>query len=230
MAKIKVSKIIEETKYLEQKRKTKYVNSFPGNSGLINSDGYLSFDCIGLIKGMINDITIARKTSPVGYYCPVGKVIPDATEKGILDMCIGVSDNFKFLVPGEVLIMYKSTGHGGWYVGDYTDPSGVVNVIECTPNLSGEGGVVSSYVDANGVRWDHKGGTKYGKWEYHGKLTKYIDYAADPEPAPAPAEDYKTVDDIVKAIDKGVFGYGEAERSKKLYRYFQDKVNALYKK
>lgn len=227
MAKIKVSKLITELKYIEQKRKTKYVNEYPGNSGRLNEDGTLSFDCIGLVKGLINDIGIAHKMSPVGYFTPVGKVIPDATEKGILDMCVGVSDDFRFMVPGEVLIMYKSTGHAGFYVGDYTDPSGIVNVIECTPNLSGDGGVVSSYVDKDGYRWDHKGGIKYGKWEYHGKLTKYLEFDAD-QPSQAATQNYKTVDDVVNGIIGGHFGYGEETRKNKLYRFFQDKVNEKF--
>ena len=40
--------------------------------------------------------------------------------------------------------------------------------------------MTNSYVTADGRRYDHKGGTQYGKWDAHGKLDKYIEYESGP--------------------------------------------------
>lgn len=172
MAKLKVDDLIKGLKYVESQRNTFYSNQFPYNCGYIHSNGYQSYDCIGLVKCPINEPDIFYKKSPVGYYVTPGKVIPDTTEIGILNLCTEIGYTFAKLYRGEYLYM---DGHGAWYVGDYTDPSGVVNVIECTPGIE-PGGVVSSYVDASGNRYNHKGGTWLGKWVAHGKLSKYIQY------------------------------------------------------
>ena len=174
MAKLKVDDLIKGLKHVESKRSTFYSNAFPYNCGFIHANGQQSFDCIGLVKCPINEPDIFYRTSPEGYYVKPGKVIPDTTEIGILNLCTDVSKDFHKLVKGEYLYM---GGHGAWFVGDYTDPSGVVNVIECTPAFGG--GVVSSYVDQNGYRYNHKGGFVSGRWESHGKLSKYIEYEKD---------------------------------------------------
>lgn len=201
MAKIPVADWIKRLKYIEQNRSTFYSNSFPYNCGYINSGAVLSFDCIGLVKSLINNPDIAYKTSPKGYYVKPGAVIPDTTEKGILNLCTGVGYGFTNLVPGEYLYM---NGHAGVYVGDYTDPSGVVNVIECTGAFGG--GVVSSYVDSYGRRWNHKGGYQVMAWGAHGKLSSYIDYGAGPTP-PTPGK--ITVD--------GEWGYSTTALAQKVF-------------
>ena len=158
-------------------RQTYYDNNFPSNCGEINPDGSISFDCIGLVKSLINEIDIAYKTSPAGYYVRPGQVIPDTTEIGILNLCSDVHyNNFLSAAPGSYLYM---AGHAGVYVGEFTDPSGVCNVIECTV-ASFDSGVTTSYVDNEGVRWNHKGGYSEGKWVAYGKLDKYIDYSVEP--------------------------------------------------
>lgn len=150
-------------------RVTYYDNSFPGNCGEINPDGSISFDCIGLVKSVINEPDIVYKTAPAGYYVTPGQVIPDTTEFGILQLCSDVVwGSFQNMTPGEYLYM---GGHGGVYAGEYGD----VNVIECTGAFGG--GVVVSYVDAYGNRFDRRGGYCVGRWEAHGKLSRYIDYS-----------------------------------------------------
>lgn len=172
---IKVKDWIAALKHLALERVTYYDNTFPCNCGEINPDGSISFDCIGLVKSLINELDIAYKTSPAGYYVVPGQVIPDTTtEIGILNLCSDVKyNNFLSATPGEYLYM---DGHAGVYVGDFTDPSGVVNVIECTV-ASFDSGVTTSYVDNNGIRWNHKGGYTERAWKAHGKLDKYIDYS-----------------------------------------------------
>ena len=175
---IKVNDWIAALKHLALKRKTYYDNTYPCNCGEINPDGSISFDCIGLVKSLINEPDIAYKTSPAGYFVVPGQVIPDTTENGILNLCSDVKTTaFDKAAPGEYLCMYGK--HGGVYVGDFQDPSGTVNVIECTVEAF-DSGVTTSYVTSDGRRFDHKGGTQYGKWDAHGKLDKYIEYEAGP--------------------------------------------------
>ena len=159
-------------KYMALNRESFYSNSFPKNCLYINNGGVLSADCIGMIKSLINEPDAYKRTSPVGYYVKPSQVIPDTTEKGILNLCSDVTSNFNKLVAGEYLYM---DGHAGIYVGEFTDGSGTVNVIECTPAFGG--GITTSYVSGTGTRFNHKGGSSLGKWQAHGKLTKYIEYA-----------------------------------------------------
>lgn len=179
---MKASDWINRLKHVCNNRGSYYDNTFPGNCGQLHANGVISFDCIGLVKSVINEPDIVYKTDPVGYYVTPGKVIPDTTEIGILQLCTGVVwGDFSNVTPGEYLYM---GGHGGVFVGEYTDSSGVVNTIECTGAMGG--GVKSSYCDVRGNRYDHKGGTWLGTWEAHGKLSRYIDYS-DARPTPAPA-------------------------------------------
>lgn len=176
---IKVNDWIAALKHLALERVTYYDNNYPSNCGEINPDGSISFDCIGLIKSVINEPDIAYKTGPAGYFVTPGQVIPDASENGILYLCNSVStSDFDKAAPGEYLCMYGK--HAGAYVGDFQDPSGTVNVIECTEEAF-DSGVTTSWVAPDGRRYDHKGGTQYGKWDAHGKLDKYIDYTGKPE-------------------------------------------------
>lgn len=177
---LKVNDYINALIHLATKRVTYYDNSFPGNCGEINPDGSISFDCINLIKSIINEPDIAYKTSPAGYFVRPGQVISDTDEIGILNLCTGQTwGDFRNMTPGEYLYM---GGHGGTYIGDHGD----VNVVECT--AAWRGGVLCSWVDPDGTRRSMKGGGICGKWEAHGKMTRYIDYSVQPAPPkPTPA-------------------------------------------
>lgn len=175
---IKVKHFLDALFHLALERKTYYDNTFPANCGEINPDGSISFDCIGLVKSLINEIDIAWKTSPAGYYVRPGQVIPDTTEIGILNLCSDVHyAGFHSAAPGSYLYM---AGHAGIYVGEFEDPSGICNVIECTV-ASFDSGVTTSYVANDGTRYNHKGGYAERKWTAYGKLDKYIDYSVEPE-------------------------------------------------
>ena len=174
MAKITSKKFVEMAKHVES-RATMYWNQFPYNCGYVHPSGVQSYDCNNFIKSLINDPNIAYSTK-VGDYAIPGQVIADVSEWGLISLCEDVTWwNFSNCIPAEVLYM---TGHIGLFVGQYNDPSGTVNVIEATGAMGG--GVLSSYVDANGYRYDHKGGTCLGRWEAHGKLRRYIDYDESP--------------------------------------------------
>lgn len=178
---IKVKDFIDALMHLALERVTYYDNSYPSNCGEINKDGSISFDCIGLVKSLINEIGIAYKTSPAGYFVKPGQVIPDTTENGILALCTDVKKtDFDKATPGSYLCMYGK--HAGVFVGEFTDPSGVCNTIECTV-ASFDSGVTTSWVAPDGTRYNHKGGYAEGKWDAYGKLSKYIDYSTDPEPS-----------------------------------------------
>lgn len=165
---------IKRLKYLAFHRVTYYDSTFPANCGEINPDGSISFDCINLVKSVINEPDIAYKTAPAGYYVKPGQVIPDVDGAGILALCTGVRwYNFSEMTPGEFLYM-RTDGHGGVYVGPFTVNGLTYNVIECT--AAWQSGVVASYVDKYGNRLSHKGGSQIYSWEAHGKLTPYIDY------------------------------------------------------
>lgn len=210
---IKVADWIKKLKYIESSRNTFYDNSFPGNCGLIHNGGVLSFDCIGLVKSLINDPSIATKTSPVGYYVKPGTVIPDTTEIGILQLCTCVEwGSFKKIVAGEYLYM---AGHAGVYVGDFKDGSGTVNVIECTTDM-GENGVTTTWLDIKtGNRWDHKGGNMLRGWEAHGKLSKYINYSTKKTEATT---------ETVKKEDESMFN--DVPTTDKNYKFYKAMVDA----
>ena len=181
MAKIKDTEMVKLAKYAEENRWTMYWNNFNyyghmgGNCGLVHSDKVQGFDCNNFVKSLINDPNIVYSMVDWDYAVP-NTVIPDVTEWGLLSLCEDITWwNFADCIPAEVLYM---TGHIGLFVGEYTDPSGIVNTIEATAAMGG--GVLSSYVDANGYRYDHNGGTCLGRWEAHGKLRQYIDYGEIP--------------------------------------------------
>ena len=172
---ITVSDWIKRLKYLAFNRVTYYDNSFPANCGEINADGSVSFDCINLVKSVINDPDIAYKTKPAGYHVKPGTVIPDVDGMGILGLCKGVRWwDFSTIVPGEFLYM-TTDGHGGVYVGEFTANGKTYNTIECTAAFGA--GVRPSYMNLKtGARYDCKGGFQVYAWEAHGKLSKYINY------------------------------------------------------
>lgn len=164
---------IKKLKHIAMKRATLYINEYPFNCGYIHKNGVISFDCIGLVKSLINEPSIAERTSPVDTWVKPGTVIPDNYgEIDILNSGADVKWYFNGITEGEYLYM---AGHAGVYVGTFYD-GGECNTIECTTDW-GANGVTTSYTDPySGRRFDHKGGTEMRSWEAHSKLTKYIDY------------------------------------------------------
>lgn len=141
-----------------------YKNWFPYNLGYYDGS-YISFDCWNLVKAIINDPNIDMNYK-VGYHAPAVGNMGDWDGWTILQHCTGVSNDFRNLVPGEFLYM---DGHAGVYIGNSL-------VIECTCDWSG--GVQYSSINQWGGRW--KGNVQGRSWQYHGKLTPWIDYIDRP--------------------------------------------------
>ena len=141
-----------------------YYNVFPYNLGYYN--GYaISFDCWNLVKALINDPTIDQNYV-VGRYAPASGNMGDWDGWTILQHCSGVSTDFSHLYVGEYLYM---AGHAGVYIGNG-------QVVECTCDW--EGGVLISNITSSGGRY--RNGTFMRSWQYHGKLTEWIDYSEKP--------------------------------------------------
>lgn len=216
---IKLDVMIKDLKHIES-RATAYGQPYPYNCGYIWPSGVISFDCIGLVKSYINNPNIAYKTRPAGFFVRPGAVIPDTTEVGILNLCTGISTDFRHIKKGAYMV-YEGLGHAGIYVGEYKDPSGVVNTIECTSDMGG--GVKSSYTDANGYRWDHKGGVCFGRWIEYGYLTPYIDYTEEKE-----QKKKKTYKQIAKEVIAGKWGvYPERKALLEKAGYNYEKVQKI---
>lgn len=135
-----------------------------------------TFDCWNLIKSVIwgwnGDTTVGSYTYSPGLYG-----LGDWDGIQLLNHCTGVSNDFTSLVAGEYLYLDDTIDHAGIYVGTQIINGYEYNMVEATPLWNN--GVQFSYVDANGVRYDHKNGTQAGVWTFHGRLP-WIDYSGHP--------------------------------------------------
>lgn len=169
----KAKDLCEHLIFMAKNRESYYSDAYPANCCQIHDRGVISADCIGLIKGIINDPDIWKKLKPSGCFVKPGQIIGDWSEEEILSHCSNVSPYFKDVQQGEYLYM---AGHAGIFCGDFEHAGGICNVVECTTDF-GDNGITSSYLDpASGRRFDHKGGTEWRAWERHGKLSDYIEY------------------------------------------------------
>lgn len=113
---------------------------------------YFGFDCCGLVKGSAGGFTgdinrtyggaIYNKDHTLGPHHD----IPDATEKGLIDICKNVTKCKKVKNPDiPALALLWMTGHCGVYIGDN-------KVVESTP--SGSDGVqITEYDSKNWMKW-----------------------------------------------------------------------------
>lgn len=177
---------------------TKYNKTYPYNLGFNHGD-YWSWDCWNLypktlVWGWSEDI-------PVGEFQHknLDTGLGDWNGWTILQCCQNISTDFSALLPAEFLLS-KNKGHAGAYVGDFGYKGYYYNVIECTPSLNG-GGVVPSYVDKQGNRYDRKGGARQSTgWYWHGRL---------------PWLDYSVVEDVL-AVD-GWWGMATTRYTQKMF-------------
>ena len=164
-------------------RKTYYSNKYPYNLLYIHDDGRTSGDCLNTIKALLNgyDVNVTK----VGYYQRDLSNTGDVSEPVLLSQCTEISSDFDIMPKASLLYM---KGHVGSYIGLTKRNGKEYNVIECTKSFGG--GVVYSWVDADGTRRSFKGGAKNGKWVSHGLMTRYLDYSTKEEPKPEekPAE------------------------------------------
>ena len=191
--------IMTERQFVERllnikNRKTKYMNKYPFNLCYIHRD-YTSADCVNLVKAILNGYNVYNNT--IGYYQKDLSNTGDSTEAELLSQCTDVSQDFsKLSNKAEILYM---KGHIGVYLGQIIEDK--YNVVECTKSFGG--GVVYSWVDADGVRRSQKGGLKNGKWTHHGKPSRWVQYdAPQEEPKPSQSVYYVKKGDTLSAIAK----------------------------
>ena len=224
------AQLVERLKKLAS-RKTYYRNVYPDNLCHIHGDGRTSADCVNLYKALLNGYDV--NVTATGYFQSNLSNTGDCTEWGLLQQCSDVSGDFRKLKAGEPRLLYMS-GHIGGYIGEEVNRNGhIYNVIECTTSWGG--GIIYSYVDADGWRLQFKGAsrTKRGngsdnRWTSHGKMTPWVNYVT---PTPQPSPD-KTIDELATEVIQGKWG-NEPERSKRLTeagydaRAVQDRVNEM---
>lgn len=170
-----------------------YKNKYPYNLGYhhsgeykgyvcTNSDGItgnFSFDCWNLIKVVLSGWT---PNIPIGSHVEIKDLVTgDIDGKTMMQKCTARSRNFsKLSIPGTYLYL-ESDPHSGIYIGDKIVDGKTVNVIECTKSSTWKAnGVVYSYVDASGRRFNYKGGKQSLKWSEHG-LLPWVEYTDIPE-------------------------------------------------
>ena len=207
-------------------RKTFYKNKYPYNLCYINTDGRTSADCVNLYKALLNGYDVNNKT--VGYYQRDLSNTGDCTEYGLITQCTDLSSDFAKLKINEPRLLYMS-GHIGGYIGEECTINGkVYNVIECTASWGG--GILYSYVDDKGTRYNCKGGSKNGTWTKHGLMTPWVKYTVEEKQSVK-----KSNEEIAKEVLDGKWGNGDI-RKKKLteagydYKTIQNIVNELVKK
>ena len=152
-----------------------YWNQYPYNLGYYHEDGRTSFDCVNLIKAILNGW---EYTKQVGYYVHDLSRTGDCDEWGLISQTPYTADFSKL----DCLAVLFMNGHIGAALGETVVKNGhTYNVIECTGAWGG--GTLYSYVDSAGRRYNHKGGTQNGRWEYWGKMTKWVKYEEKTYPA-----------------------------------------------
>jgi LysM repeat protein len=190
--------IMTERQFVERllnirNRKTFYKNKYPYNLCYINKDGRTSADCVNLVKAILNGYNIYNNT--IGYYQKDLSNTGDCTEAELIGQCSEVSVDFSKLGTHPEILYMK--GHIGVYLGKEID--GKYNVVECTKSFGG--GVVYSYVDADGIRRKEKGAVKNSKWISHGKPSKWVE-AEKEEPKPVQNVYYVKKGDTLSSIAK----------------------------
>lgn len=165
------SKWVSDLEFLASEP-SKYKNKYPYNL-LYWNGSYWTGDCLNTLKALFNGRNV--KDKKLNSYQSNLKNTGDITELQMINKCTSVSTDFTKLKKGVPEVLYMK-GHIGTYIGKEKTISGkVYNVIECTTNYGG--GIVYSYIDSNGYRYDCKGGKRSSVvWEKHGKPTQWVEY------------------------------------------------------
>ena len=160
---------------------TKYMAKLPYNCLYHATNDILWGDCVCLVKATVwGKATIPEKGK--NWYLPGKYGLEDLTCEQLIDICDRESTNFKEIIPAEILYIKGENGidHIGSYVGDFSfkwnDREWICNVIEATPSF--ENGILATYMDENGNRFNGKGGPAGGRWHKHGRLP-WIQYPED---------------------------------------------------
>lgn len=144
-----------------------YNQPYPYNCGYFDGSA-TSWDCVNLNKTILNGW---EYSDVKGSFCNDFSRTGDVTEYGLLMQC-EVSTDFSKL---DCLATLYMDGHIGNALGYEVEKNGhVYNAIECTGSWGG--GVLYSYVDSKGRRYNHKNGSQNGRWTHWGKMTKWLKY------------------------------------------------------
>ncbi len=182
---------------------TRYNNTYPYN--VMYFDGTtLTADCVNFDKSLFNGRDVYHMTA--GSYQHDLSNTGDCTEAGLLNQCADVSSDFTRLKLGEPRVLYMD-GHIGNFIGENVTINGnVYNVIECTGWTGdfGHDGIIYSWVDSDGTRRTHKGGSACCTWEKHGLPNKWVDYSnVAPAPQPTPSISKPDIFYAVKTAESG---------------------------
>ena len=178
-------------------RKTYYKNKYPDNLCYVHTDGRTSADCVNLLKAILNGYDVYNETP--GYYQRTLTNTGDCTEYGLIKQCTDVSSDFKKLKDGESRCLYMS-GHIGAFIGKNIINGKEYNCIECTASWGG--GILYSYVNEKGERYNFKGGSRNGKWKQHGLMTPWVDYS-DVKTEPKPEEPQEITQQEIYYVKSG---------------------------
>ena len=135
-----------------------YSNKYPNNVCFHHKDGRRSYDCWNLFKCGVSGCN--PNSIPVNEHFPTSKFVTgDVDGLTLLKQCHDRSKDFtKLHIPATYLYL-ASDPHSGIYIGDRIVNGKIVNVVECTGCKAwGANGVVYSYVDEKGRRFNYKGG------------------------------------------------------------------------
>ena len=183
--------------------KKKAINQYAYNrgiSGKINaasSDTYF-FDCVCLIKSILWGFSFSQGHNNGGaVYASNG--VPDVGEGTMINMCKGVSTDFRN-IPVEIGEAVYMPGHIGIYIGDGL-------AVECTPAWN-------DCVQITAVgNMGKKPGFNTRNWVKHGKLP-WVNYSGSASPVSAEviSEEY-TIDQLAQMVIAGHFGNGSARKA-----------------
>ena len=168
---------------------SKYISKYPYNC--LYNQGQVattkltcySSDCNNLVKATIWSKATLPKNKGEFVYKKGLYGLNDLTCEGLIASCSERSKDFTKIVPGECLFIPAPKGgypHIGTYVGEWTGKwEGKTYTWNCIESTScwGVDGILATYLDSKGRRFDHKGGTQASAWSEHGKLP-WIDYGS----------------------------------------------------
>jgi hypothetical protein len=180
---------------------TRYKDNFPQNCNFCYAKGCYSADCNNFVKAFVWSRGEMAKNPGEYWYNPGRYGLGDVTCKELIEGCDDVSSDMSSTIAGEILYISDPNpkwGHIGVFVGDYTrtinGKNYTYNVVESSP--AWRNGIQTTYMDANGNRYQCKGGEQKGRWEKHGKL-KQVDYGVKTEPLEytiKSGKDFATID------------------------------------
>lgn len=143
------------------------------NHGQLSNGLWLfSADCVCLLKSSIWGKATLPKNKGEYIYKKGLYGLGDLSCEQLIAACYDRSKDFSKgkIIPAECLHMQ---GHIGAWVGEWTGSwegkTYTWNTIEAT-SCWGIDGILATYTDEKGRRFDHRGGTQAGTWAEHGKL------------------------------------------------------------